>query len=132
MPLTVDATKTILIVSGDEKTDEATTSGTEIPYDEVHEDDFQDSNEDLKEEPITDDYVYDQPVEDRFPGEREYVTRDIDDSVRKTDNEDSRDSKNLNLEKSPNEVIVDEKRRKSEVTRYGAQFRYWITNFLTG
>ncbi|XP_037048396.1 uncharacterized protein LOC119082842 [Bradysia coprophila] len=131
-PETVETTKTIEILSGDEKVDEGIASETEIPHDEVHEDDFEDNDEELKEEPITDDYVYDQPIEDRFYGEREYVTREDAESEKKVENEDTRDSKNLNLEKRPNEAVADEKVRKNEVSLYGAQFRNWITKFLTG
>lgn len=91
-----------------------------IQYDEVNEDDQSSENDDLKEEPITDDYVYDQPIEDRFHGDREYVTKE---------NDDSRSSKNVNLE---NEEVSHNELGVKDHSKYGENFRNWINKFLAG
>lgn len=106
-----------------EVTDNGVENGNE--YDEVNEDEPSGNLEDLKEEPITDDYVYDQPIEDRFTGDRENVTRDAEES----NNEDPSDSKKQD---SPKVAIVDEEKRKKELLKYGARFLDWMTKFLTG
>lgn len=117
----------------DEKLDENIGNKTEYPYDEVHEDESQNKNEELKEEPITDDYVYDQPIEDRLKLDLEHVAAENDDeSKQKIKDEDGRDSKTLFLEKSQNVLVNAETLKKKEVSKYGGQFRNWITNMLTG
>lgn len=98
-------------------------SKNNLQYDEVLED-VEENLEELKEEPITDDYVYDQPIEDRFSGEREYVTREVDE----VKVEDSRGSKTLKNQKNE----LEEAKRSKELSRYGASFRNWLTTFLSG
>lgn len=87
-------------------------------YDEVIED------EGLREEPSTDDYVYDQPIEDRFDEKVEESTKENDD----TKGKDARGSKNLNIEDS----FYHDEHRSKENSKYGAQFRNWVTNLLAG
>lgn len=91
-------------------------------YDEVNE---EENNEDLKEEPITDDYVYDQPIEDRLSGDLEYVTRQED----IIENADSIDSKNMNYVRQER---IAEQQSNRKISKYGASFRNWITQFLAG
>lgn len=112
--------------SGNADEDPDIAGENEIQYDEVNEDDSQHNNEDLKEEPITDDYVYDQPAEDRVFGDQEYVTRQTDE----IENDDTRGSKNMiyALDKG----VVEEEHRNKELSKYGAKFRNWITKFLAG
>lgn len=109
-----------------EKEDTDYTSKNDIEYDEVLDDNAESNIEDLKEEPITDDYVYDQPIEDRFSGEREYVTRDDEE----TKIEDNRGSKTV--EHSLKAEVIDEGKRNKELSKYGARFRDWLTIFFTG
>ncbi|KAJ6645259.1 Organic cation transporter protein [Pseudolycoriella hygida] len=107
-----------------EKIETSTDKSVEIPYDEVYEDDIE--RENLKEEAITDDYIYDQPVEDRFSGEREYVTKALDD----IESDETQDSKNKNFVTDGEVIAVTE--RNKEHSRYGANFRKWINKFLAG
>lgn len=123
----VEAIKSTEIVAGNEVEDTGAASETGIQYDEVNEDNEEDSQfskEDLKEEPITDDYVYDQPVEDRFFEDREYATRQNDEM----NHDDTRGSKNMNYTLSESVIEAGHK----EKTKYGASFRNWITKFLAG
>ncbi len=123
-PDNLEAIKSTEITPHDEKVDTGGANETDLHYDAVDNDE---SDEGLKEEPITDDYVYDQPVEDRFVGDREYVTKQIDEIT-----EDSRDSKNLNLTNTVNEEVSNDEFNKKELSKYGAKFRSWITEFLAG
>lgn len=105
----------------------------EAQYVKVNEDKSKENEEDLKEVPITDDYVYDQPIEDRFTVNKEDNPRNDEES--KTD--DARDSKNQaatqqNQTKNISQVIVEEKPRNKELSKYGATFGNWITKFFEG
>lgn len=124
-PDNFEVVKSTATDNGEAETDIA--GDNDIQYDEVTEDDSPPHNdEDLKEVPITDDYVYDQPVEDRLFRDQEYVTTTIDD----IENDDTGGSKNINYALKTD--AVDEEHRNKEISKYGARFRNWITKFLAG
>lgn len=94
-----------------------------IEYDDVNEDEPEIDAEGLKEEPITDDYVYDQPIEDRFSNDREDETENNEENK----SDDTGDSKNM--KNSLKETVIDEKKNDKKPYKYGAKFLDWM-NFL--